>query len=104
MEGENGALAMAYRRGDALINTGISFRVLSCGITWLVELIGWPLVRILYGYRSFGRKNLYRAPRGPIIYVSNHAIPLDPLLHGLSLLPKLLYYTQIGRASCRERG
>ncbi len=93
MEGENGALAMAYRRGDALINTGVSFRVLSCGITWLVELIGWPLVRILYGYRSFGRKNLYRAPRGPIIYVSNHAIPLDPLLHGLSLLPKLLYYT-----------
>ncbi|MDX9826536.1 MAG: lysophospholipid acyltransferase family protein [Spirochaetia bacterium] len=93
MEGKDGSLAMAYRRGDPLINTKTPFRILSWGITWFVELIGWPAVRILYGYRSLGRKNLYRAPKGPIIYVSNHAIPLDPLLHGLSLLPNLLYYT-----------
>jgi 1-acyl-sn-glycerol-3-phosphate acyltransferase len=84
---------MAYRRGGELINTRILFRAFSCGITWFVELIGWPMMRILYGYRSVGREKLYRAPAGPIIYVSNHAIPLDPLLHGLSILPKLLYYT-----------
>ena len=93
MEGKDGALAMAYRRGGELINTRLPFRAISCGITWFIELVGWYLVRILYGYRSFGRKNLHHAPKGPIIYVSNHAIPLDPLLHGLSLLPKLLYYT-----------
>jgi len=93
MEGKDGTLAMAYKRGGALINTKAPFRAISWVITWFIGLIGWPLVKILYGYRSIGRKNLYKAPKGSIIYVSNHAIPLDPLLHGLSLMPKLLYYT-----------
>lgn len=93
VEGKDGALAMAYRRGDELINTTRPFRALSCTVTWFIGLVGWLLVKILYSYQSYGRKNLYRVPGGPIIYVSNHAIPLDPLLHGLSLMPKLLYYT-----------
>jgi len=84
---------MRYRRGDKLILITKSYKLLCTITTWFVELIGWPVMRLLYGYKAFGRTRLYRAPEGPRIYVSNHAIPLDPLLHSLSFLPELSYFT-----------
>jgi len=84
---------MAYKRGDPLIKRTPLFLALSKAITWLVELVGWPIMKALYGYRARGREALAGAAKGPVIFVSNHALPLDPLLHALSLLPRFTYFT-----------
>jgi len=83
---------MAYRRGGSLIVRKPLFLAFSKALTWLVELLGWPIMAAMYGYRARGRKILRKAKR-PAILVSNHAIPLDPLLHGLTLLPRFSYFT-----------
>ena len=95
---------MAYGRGDPLIRRTALFLALSKALTWLVELIGWPIMKAIYGYRVRGRENLPRREaslrkaensrdRRPVIFVSNHALPLDPLLHALSILPRFTYFT-----------
>ncbi|MHB0896104.1 MAG: lysophospholipid acyltransferase family protein [Spirochaetales bacterium] len=95
---------MAYRRGEPLIKRTPLFLATSKALTWLVELIGWLLMKAIYGYRAKGRENLpgreasfrnAENPQGrrPVIFVSNHALPLDPLLHALSILPRFTYFT-----------
>ena len=91
---------MAYKPGDPLIERRAAFLLASKAVTWFVELAGWPLMRFLYGFHIDGRKNLKaagitarRKGRKPHIIVSNHALPLDPLLHALSLLPRFTYFT-----------
>ncbi len=95
---------MAYRRGEPLIRRTPLFLATSKALTWFVELIGWPLMKAIYGYRARGRENLpcreasqqnAENPQGrrPVIFVSNHALPLDPLLHALSILPRFTYFT-----------
>ena len=91
---------MAYKTGDPLLLRKPIFLAASKVITWFIELLGWPLMRFLYGFRIKGRENLKtagiglrRKGRKPHIVVSNHVLPLDPLLHGLSLLPRFTYFT-----------
>lgn len=84
---------MAYRRGEPLIRRTPLFLATSKALTWLVELIGWPLMKAIYGYRTRGRDVLVDAAKRPVIFVSNHALPLDPLLHALSILPRFTYFT-----------
>ena len=91
---------MAYKSGDPLIERRRVFLLASKAVTWFVELVGWPLMRFLYGFHIDGRENLKaagitarRKRRKPHIIVSNHALPLDPLLHALSLLPRFTYFT-----------
>lgn len=93
MERQNGEIAMAYKRGDALIRRTVFFLALSKLVTWTVEIIGWPFVKVLYGFKIRGRKNLAVAGKRPVILVSNHTVPLDPLLHALALLPQFTYFT-----------
>ena len=91
---------MAYKSGDPLVERRKAFLLASKAVTWFVELLGWPLMRFLYGFHVKGRENLKsagitarRKGRKPHIIVSNHALPLDPLLHALSLLPRFTYFT-----------
>jgi 1-acyl-sn-glycerol-3-phosphate acyltransferase len=92
---------MAYRRGEALLNRHGSFLAASKIMTWLVELIGYPIMVALYGFRISGRDTLRDAgilpwqgiKSPPHILVSNHTLPLDPLLHALSILPRFTYFT-----------
>ncbi|HWP67786.1 MAG TPA: lysophospholipid acyltransferase family protein, partial [Rectinemataceae bacterium] len=91
---------MAYKRGDPLIERKAMFLAASKAITWFIEIVGWPIIRLLYGFRVQGRENLKaagitagRKGRKSHIIVSNHSLPLDPLLHALSLLPRFTYFT-----------
>ena len=93
MEGKDGEVGMAYKRGDPLIDRKPLFLAASKALTWFIELLGWPLMKALYGYSAKGRKNLAAAGGKPVILVSNHAVPLDPLFHGLAILPRFTYYT-----------
>ncbi len=88
---------MAYRRGDPLIHTALLFLAASRILLHLVAILGWPLVRLLYRYRVHGRGNLAAAAkrRQPIIFVANHSIPLDSLLHGIAIQPRLSWFTVI---------
>ena len=89
---------MIYKRGDPLIDARPLFLAGSRVLTWFVELLGWPIVMAMYGFRVVGGSNLHKAmglskKKQALILVSNHAIPLDPLLHGLAILPRFTYFT-----------
>jgi 1-acyl-sn-glycerol-3-phosphate acyltransferase len=88
---------MTYRRGDPLVNKKPLFRLASCALTWFVELLGWPIIVGMYRFRVVGgfrlRKAFSSKKRQAFVLVSNHAIPLDPLFHGLAILPRLTYFT-----------
>lgn len=94
---------MAYKKGGPLINRNALFLIVSKALLWLVVILGWPVMKIMYGFKVSGRKNLEAAvilPRSlrnmrvsPCILVSNHAVPLDPLLHGEAILPRFTYFT-----------
>jgi len=88
---------MPYRRGDPLIHNHFLFLAASRTLLHLVAILGWPLVRLLYRYRVHGRDNLAAAAkrRQPIIFVANHSIPLDSLLHGIAIQPRLSWFTII---------
>lgn len=84
---------MTYKRGGPLIDTQPLFLAASNAVTFFVEIIGWPLMKAVYGFRIRGRSNFHAASGGPVVFVSNHAVPLDPLLHDLALFPKPTYFT-----------
>ena len=88
---------MPYRRGDLLIHTEPLFLAASNALLRLVAIAGWPLVRLLYRYSVLGRENLAAAENTerPIIFVANHSLPLDSLLHGLAIQPHLTWFTMI---------
>ncbi|MDP2790420.1 MAG: lysophospholipid acyltransferase family protein [Rectinemataceae bacterium] len=88
---------MPYRRGDPLIHSHPLFLAASRTLLHLVAILGWPLVRLMYHYGVHGRKNLAAAAkrRQPIIFVANHSIPLDSLLHGIAIQPRLSWFTII---------
>jgi 1-acyl-sn-glycerol-3-phosphate acyltransferase len=95
MEGKDGEVGMAYKRGKALIIKKPPFLAASYLLCWFVALIGWPVVQAWYGYTVTGRQNLKKTGRRPLIFVSNHSLPLDSLIHGLSILPGFTYFTII---------
>ena len=75
----------------------LPFLVVSKIVSWLVILFGYPLIKILYGYKCHGRENLPRLSlkreKPPVIFISNHVLPLDPLLQASALLPRATYFT-----------
>lgn len=104
---------MAYRKGDPLLLEGPANAAFSWMATRAAELAGWPFVRLMYGFSATGRENIAFAsgasagrpdsPRpgrrhpsilhSPCIFVSNHCLPLDPLLHALSIFPCRTHFT-----------
>jgi len=88
---------MPYRRGDPLIHTAPFLVAASNALLHLVAMAGWPLVRALYRYRVRGRENLAAAGRTgrPIVFVANHSLPLDSLLHGIAIQPRCTWFTII---------
>ncbi|HWR11840.1 MAG TPA: lysophospholipid acyltransferase family protein [Rectinemataceae bacterium] len=86
---------MAYKRGGALITRKPPFLAASYLLSWFVALIGWPVAKAYYGFTVTGRENLKATGKRPLIFVSNHSLPLDCLVHGLSILPGFSYFTII---------
>jgi 1-acyl-sn-glycerol-3-phosphate acyltransferase len=88
---------MPYRRGDPLIHTAPFFIASSNAFIRLVAIAGWPIVNALYRYRVRGRQNLAAAGKTgrPIIFVANHSLPLDSLLHGIAIQPRFTWFTII---------
>lgn len=97
MEGQDGKIEMPYKRGDPLIHTAPFFIATSNALIRLVAIVGWPLVRALYRYRVRGRENLAAAGKlgRPIVFVANHSLPLDSLLHGIAIQPRFTWFTII---------
>ena len=81
---------MAYKRGDPLLNRKPFFLALSRLLSVIVFLIGWPLIKFLYGFRVKGRISKQNLPA---MLISNHTLPLDPLLQGAALFPRFTYFT-----------
>ena len=88
---------MPYRRGDPLIHTAPLFITASNVLIRLVAIVGWPIVNALYRYRVRGRQNLAAAGKTgrPIVFVANHSLPLDSLLHGIAIQPRFTWFTII---------
>jgi 1-acyl-sn-glycerol-3-phosphate acyltransferase len=86
---------MTYRRGDPLIDRSPLFLAASKALSWLVAILGWPIVRLCYRYRVRGRENLAPLHGKPAVGVGNHSVPLDCLIQGLALLPRFSYFTVI---------
>jgi 1-acyl-sn-glycerol-3-phosphate acyltransferase len=86
---------MTYKRGDPLIDRRPLFLAASKVLSWLVAILGWPIVRLLYRYRVKGRENLAPLRGRPAVFVANHSVPLDCLIQGLALLPRFSYFTVI---------
>lgn len=85
---------MAYRRGGPLLNRSLPFLAASRAITLVIMGAGWFLAKTLYGFTIRGRENLggLGAAR-PRILVSNHTLPLDPLMHAMAIFPRFTYFT-----------
>src|SRR5690606_23551166 len=58
-------------------------------IPFFARIILWPIIKIKYRYKYKKYKDL--AKKGPFLVLSNHTIPMDPILLGLSF-PFHLYY------------
>ncbi len=87
---------MAYKKGAALINRTAPFLLVSTPLTYLVAWLGLPAGFALYGRRSYGRDILKAIDRGkPVILISNHCLPLDPLLLATSIQPRITYFTML---------
>ncbi|HEY9053767.1 MAG TPA: lysophospholipid acyltransferase family protein [Rectinemataceae bacterium] len=86
---------MAYKRGAPLINRSPLFLAASGILNLAVIVLGWPVAKILYGFSLRGRENLAALKSRPAVIVSNHSIPLDSLIHGLCILPRLAYFSVI---------
>ncbi|TXT50165.1 MAG: acyltransferase domain-containing protein [Spirochaetes bacterium] len=94
---------MAYKPGDPLVTRKPLFLAASFCLTWLADILGYLLGLGLFGFRI--RKNpeakaalRLRMSDGrykPLILVSNHALLLDPMLHSISLAPRLTYFTAL---------
>lgn len=83
-------MSPAYKRGDPLLNRKPLFLVVSRLISVIVIILGWPILKFLYGFRIKGRISKHSLPA---ILISNHCLPLDPLLQGLALFPRFTYFT-----------
>jgi 1-acyl-sn-glycerol-3-phosphate acyltransferase len=94
---------MAYKPGDPLVTRKPLFLAASFCLTWLADILGYLLGLTLFGFRI--RKSpeakatlAAKTPQGkraPLILVSNHALLLDPMLHSISLAPRLTYFTAL---------
>jgi len=93
---------MAYHRGGPLLNRSLPFLAASRLITLATMAVGWFLAKALYSFRIHGREHLRpwatsfppgASARHPKIIVSNHSLPLDPLMHALALFPRFTYFT-----------
>lgn len=94
---------MAYKVGDPLLNRNGFFIVASKIFTWSAVSVLAPTMKVLYHYRVKGRRNLELAgimpgPANnwhtrPCILISNHVIPLDPVIQALTLFPRTTYFT-----------
>ena len=86
---------MAYKRGDPLLNRTPLFLAASGALMGIVIALGLPFARLAYSYKVKGRKNMRALGKKPVIIVGNHSLPLDCLIHGQALLPRLSYFTVI---------
>lgn len=86
---------MSYRRGDPLIKRTPLVLAASGALMGLVSALGFLFVRIRYAYALKGRENLKALGRRPVFFVCNHSLPLDCVIHGVSLLPRFSYFTVI---------
>lgn len=86
---------MAYKRGSPLLNRNPFFLAASGALMGIVIALGAPFVRIAYSFKVRGRENLRALGKTPVFIVGNHSLPLDCLIHGQALLPRLSYFTVI---------
>lgn len=87
---------MAYKKGAPLLNRSAPFLAVSFLLSRLVWVLCALPAFLLYRRRCRGKEILRGYPRSrPAILVSNHCIPLDSLLMGLSLIPRTTYFTLI---------
>ncbi|HOV94876.1 MAG TPA: lysophospholipid acyltransferase family protein [Spirochaetales bacterium] len=94
---------MAYKVGSPLINTNPIFLAASKILYLMAAIILTPVIEILYHFKVKGRRNLELAGimpgpanhwrRKPCILISNHVIPLDPVLQGIAIFPRSTYFT-----------
>lgn len=85
---------MRYRKGAPLISDSPLKRLIGDMLIALIGAIGWPLCRALYHIEIRRAEPVdHRRLPGRAILVSNHCIPLDPLFHGLTILPRRTWYT-----------
>jgi len=94
---------MAYKVGSPLINTNPIFLAASKILYLVAAIILTPVIETLYHFKVKGRRNLELAGimpgpanhwrRKPCILISNHVIPLDPVLQGIAIFPRSTYFT-----------
>ncbi|MCE5255456.1 MAG: 1-acyl-sn-glycerol-3-phosphate acyltransferase [Spirochaetaceae bacterium] len=94
---------MAYKIGSPLINRNKLFLAASKILIWFAAPFLAFVMKLLYHYKVKGRPNLKLAgimpsaashwKTKPCILVSNHVLPLDPVLQGLALFPRTTYFT-----------
>ncbi len=85
---------MRYRKGAPLVSDTPLSRLVGDILVAFIGLIGWPLCRLLYNIKieRIGWEKRRRLPSRAIL-VSNHCMPLDPVFHGLSILPRRTFFT-----------
>ncbi|HOR48923.1 MAG TPA: 1-acyl-sn-glycerol-3-phosphate acyltransferase [Rectinema sp.] len=85
---------MRYRKGAPLVSDTPLSRLIGDILVAFIGLIGWPLCRLLYNIKieRIGWEKRRRLPSRAIL-VSNHCMPLDPVFHGLSILPRRTFFT-----------
>lgn len=85
---------MRYRKGAPLVSDTPLSRLIGDILVAFIGLIGWPLCRLLYNIKieRIGWEKRRRLPSRAIL-VSNHCMPIDPVFHGLSILPRRTFFT-----------